>query len=400
MRQCDIAITGAGLVGLATAWRLLQRRPHLCVLVLEKEESLAPHQSSHNSGVIHSGIYYKPGSLRAQNCLRGYSQLVHFCQEYGVDYEICGKLIAAVTEEERGMLDQIFQRGVANGLSGIRKISAGEAKEREPYLDCREAILVPQTGIVDFPGVAKALASLIKAAGGDILLRHRVLRLTQHSAGWTVFTDQGEISARQVIHCGGLYSDRLARLSGMDPEVQIVPFRGEYYRLKNDKEYLVNHLIYPVPNPQFPFLGVHFTRMVHGGIEAGPNAVLAFKREGYSRWQLHVAELWETLRYRGFHRLATRHWSFGIEEMKRSYSKHHFVKALQRLIPALQPEDVEPDRSGVRAMALDKAGQVVDDFMIVSRQRAVHVLNAPSPAATSCLSIGTVVAEAAEQAIR
>lgn len=392
MRHYDITIVGAGLVGLATAYRLKQQQPGLRIAVLEKEAELAPHQSSHNSGVIHSGIYYKPGSLRALNCQRGYTQLVNFCKEYGVSYELCGKLIAAVTESERGMLENIFQRGLANGLTGIRKISREEALETEPYLDCREAILVPQTGIVDFPGVAKVLASLITAAGGEILLNNQVLKITGGKPDWVITTARSEMSTTQLINCGGLYADRLAQMSGQQSDIQIVPFRGEYYQLKKEKEYLVRHLIYPVPNPAFPFLGVHFTRMVHGGIEAGPNAVLAFKREGYNRWQLDVAELWEVLRYKGFHQLAAKNWKFGLEEMKRSYFKNSFVKALQRLVPTLQAQDVVPDRSGVRAMALDNAGNVVDDFMILQNNNVINVLNAPSPAATSCLSIGESIA--------
>lgn len=393
MQHYDILIAGAGIVGLATALQIQGRNPRLRIAILEKETHVATHQSSRNSGVIHSGIYYKPGSLRATNCKRGYDLLLHFCRENGISFEICGKIIVAVEEGERGQLDKIFQRGIENGLTGIRKISPEEAREIEPHVCAVEAVCVPQAGIVDYGEVARKYAEIFQKNGGEIFTNQKVVAIREQSKKVIVQTENQEFVGKIFVNCAGLYSDKIAQLTGEKPDLQILPFRGEYYELKPEREHLVRNLIYPVPNPNFPFLGVHFTRMIQGGIEAGPNAVLAFRREGYSRWDLNVKELAETLTFPGFRKIARRYWRDGWAEMKRSYSKHHFVLALQRLVPEISAEDVVPGRSGVRAMACDRAGNLLDDFLILTRHRIVNVYNAPSPAATASLAVGETVAE-------
>jgi len=389
----DILIAGGGIVGLATALQLQRRNPRLRIAVLEKENRVAAHQSSHNSGVIHSGIYYKPGSLRATNCKRGYDLMLQFCQENEVPFDICGKIIVAAEESERGQLDKIFQRGLENGLTGIRKISPAEARDIEPHVCAVEAVWVPQAGIVDYGEVARKYAELIQKNGGEIYLRQKVKAVREQGSEVVVQTDNQEFKSKIFVNCAGLYSDKIAQLTGENPDLQILPFRGEYYELKHEREYLVRNLIYPVPNPHFPFLGVHFTRMIQGSIEAGPNAVLAFRREGYSRWDLNIKELAETLAFPGFRKIARKYWRDGWKEMQRSYSKHHFVLALQRLVPEILAEDLAPGRAGVRAMACDRAGNLLDDFLILSRPRIVNVCNAPSPAATASLAVGETVAE-------
>lgn len=389
----DIAIVGGGIVGLASAWQLLQRRPDARVLLLEKEARVAAHQSSRNSGVIHSGIYYRPGSQRALNCRRGYELLLNFCQQHGLPYEICGKIIVATTPEERPTLDVLHERGTANGLTGLRLLSPEEAHEIEPHVRAEAALHVPQAGITDYGRVAQKLAELIAQMGGVIRTGTHVRRLHATPEGVRIEADNWEGVAGRAVTCAGLYSDRVALRSGAQLDVRILPFRGEYYELKPEREHLVRHLIYPVPNPNFPFLGVHFTRMITGGIEAGPNAVLAFRREGYRRWDIHPGELAETLAFKGFRRLAHRYWRDGWVEMQRSFSKKHFVRALQRLVPELQPDDVVPARSGVRAMACTLDGQLHDDFLFVETPRILHVCNAPSPAATASLAIGETIAE-------
>jgi len=411
MQKYDILIGGGGIIGLATALQLQRRNPRLRIAVLEKENRVAAHQSSHNSGVIHSGIYYKPGSLRATNCKRGYDLLIEFCKENGVLFEICGKIIVAVEEDERGQLDKIYQRGLENGLAGIRKISPEEAREIEPHVRAVEAVWVPQTGIVDYGEVARKYAEIFQKNGGEIFTEQKVTAVSDVRRNVIPAENTGEISFRHTddevvvqtenqefktkifVNCGGLYSDKIAQLTGEKPDLQILPFRGEYYELKTEREHLVRNLIYPVPNPNFPFLGVHFTRMIQGGIEAGPNAVLAFRREGYSRWDLNIKELAETLAFPGFRKIARKYWRNGWAEMKRSYSKRHFVLALQRLVPEISAEDVIPGRSGVRAMACDRAGNLLDDFLILTRPRIVNVCNAPSPAATASLAVGETVAQ-------
>ncbi|MCC6459318.1 MAG: L-2-hydroxyglutarate oxidase, partial [Saprospiraceae bacterium] len=361
--------------------------------VVEKENQVASHQSSRNSGVIHSGIYYRPDSLRALNCRRGYALLLSFCREQGLPFDVCGKIIVAATEAERAPLDQIFRRGQENGLAGLRKIGPAEAQAIEPHVRAVEAVWVPQAGITDYGAVARKYAELIGLAGGTLVLGQRVTGIFSENVAMRVETTAGEHQARVVVNCGGLYSDHLATLSGETPGVQILPFRGEYYELKHEREGLVRNLIYPVPNPNFPFLGVHFTRMIQGGIEAGPNAVLAFRREGYSRWDLHLPELAETLRFPGFQRLARRYWRDGWAEMQRSYVKARFVKALQHLVPDIRSEDLVPGRSGVRAMACLPDGRLHDDFLILEKPRLINVCNAPSPAATASLAIGETIAQ-------
>lgn len=394
MRQHDAIIIGAGIVGLSTAWNLLQMRPGMRVLVVEKEDGPARHQSGHNSGVIHSGIYYKPGSQKAENCFRGYQKLIEFCRENGVAFDLCGKIIVAATPEEVSRLDKIFANGQANGMVGIRKISGAEAREIEPHVRAESAIWVPQTGIIDFADVARKYLERIQDMGGEAVFGQKVEAIEQPGREKIVRTSSGgAFSGKVIVNCAGLYADKVALMTDPSVTVRMLPFRGEFYELKKEREHLVRNLIYPVPNPNFPFLGVHFTRMIHGGIEAGPNAVLAFRREGYSRWQLHPGELGETLAFAGFRKIARRFWREGWDEMKRSFSKALFVKALQHLIPEIQAEDVERGRSGVRAMACDPDGNLVDDFLILTRPAGiVNVCNAPSPAATASLAIGEVIA--------
>lgn len=391
----DVIIAGAGIVGLSTALQLQRKKPGLKIAVLEKEHTVAQHQSSHNSGVIHSGIYYKPGSQRALNCQQGYRQLIQFCQENDLTHEICGKIIVAVEASEMAFLKKIYQRGLENGLDGIRKISAAEAREIEPYVNCVAGVWVPQAGIVDYGAVAGKYAEIFQKNGGEILVNQKVTDLHSGEYSLSVVTDNSVSSTHETavfVNCGGLYSDRLAQLTGAGHDLQILPFRGEYFHLKPEAEHLVSNLIYPVPNPNFPFLGVHFTRMIQGGIEAGPNAVLAFRREGYSRWQLDFAELAETLAFPGFRKIARKYWRDGWAEMKRSYHKPSFVKALQRMVPDIRPEWLTPGRAGVRAMACDQAGNLLDDFLILSKPRVINVCNAPSPAATASLAIGETIA--------
>jgi L-2-hydroxyglutarate oxidase len=393
MQSYDILIAGAGIVGLATALQLQRLRPGLRIAILEKEDRVAAHQSSRNSGVIHSGIYYKPGSLRAINCKRGYELLLRFCSDHGVPFEICGKIITAVADSERNQLDAIYRRGIENGLGGLRKIGPAEARELEPHVSAVEAVWVPQAGIIDYGAVARKYAELITAEGGDIFTEQKVENIRESGKEVIVQTGETEFCCDFFVNCAGLYSDKIAQLSGERPDLQILPFRGEFYELKPEREHLVRNLIYPVPNPNFPFLGVHFTRMIQGGIEAGPNAVLAFRREGYSRWDLNIGELAETLAFPGFRKIAGKYWRDGWAEMRRSYSKQFFVSALQRLVPEITAEDVIPGRSGVRAMACDRAGNLLDDFLILTRSRIVNVCNAPSPAATASLAVGETVAK-------
>ena len=391
----DVAIIGGGIVGLATAMALTEKK-QLALVVLEAEKNLALHQTGNNSGVIHSGLYYKPGSLKAKNCVAGRKTLYQFCRRHNIAHEQCGKVVVATTEKELPLLDKLETRGRANGLSGVRRLGPAELREREPHLAGVAGLLVPETGIVDYSQVAQTYAKLVEQAGGDIQTRTRFLGCSHESSELRLKTTQGDIRCRNLINCGGLQSDRVARLCGVDPGLRIVPFRGEYYELTPKRQHLVNHLIYPVPDPQFPFLGVHFTRMIHGGVEAGPNAVLAFKREGYYRTSFSLHDAWSTFSYRGFWKLAGKHWQMGLGEFHRSFSKQAFVRALQRLIPDLTETDVHRAGAGVRAQALDPNGNLVDDFRIVQAQRMIHVLNAPSPAATASISIGQAVAQMAQ----
>lgn len=394
--QYDIAIIGGGILGLATAMTLVSERA-LSIIVLEAEDRLAAHQTGNNSGVIHSGLYYKPGSLKARNCVEGREAMYRFCQEHNIAHEQCGKVVVATQEREIPFLDNLEQRGRANGLKGLRRIGPEELKEYEPHLVGIAGLWVPETGIVDYIQVSQVYADLIQKAGGIIQTNTRVYGCHAEANELRLETTQGDIRCRHLINCGGLQSDRIARMCGADPGLKIVPFRGEYYELIPERHHLVKNLIYPVPDPQFPFLGVHFTRMVHGGIEAGPNAVLAFKREGYHRSSFAVGDTWETMTYGGFWKLAGKHWRMGMGEFYRSFSKRAFVKALQRLIPELQEADVHRGGAGVRAQALEPNGFLADDFRIVESERMIHVLNAPSPGATASLSIGKTIANMAEE---
>lgn len=390
----DVVVIGGGIVGLATAWNLLEQQPDLKVCIVEKEDRVAEHQTGHNSGVIHSGIYYKPGSLRAQNCREGYDALLQFCDMHDVPYEICGKVIVATRAFERPQIDRILEHGQRNGLEGIRRISGEEARELEPHVAALEAIWVPQTGIIDYRQVSEKYAELIAARGGTLRFGFKVTNIRQTRDVIVVQSQHDEIQARVLVNCAGLYSDKVAAMTGQDiRDIRILPFRGEYYNLKPEKQYLVRNLIYPVPNPEFPFLGVHYTRMIHGGIEAGPNAVLAFRREGYSRWDIHAGELAETISFKGFQKMARKHWRFGLDEFHRSFSKAAFVRALQHLVPEVGYDDLERGGAGVRAMACDKNGNLIDDFLVLEAERVVNVCNAPSPAATASLAIGKVIAE-------
>ncbi len=392
----EVAVIGGGIVGLATALKLIERRP-LKLVVIEAEAHVAAHQTGHNSGVIHSGLYYKPGSLKALNCVAGRQAMYRFCAEHNIAHEQCGKVVVATHPAEVPRLNVLEERGRANGLQGIRRLSPAEIKELEPHVAGIDGLHVPETGIVDYKQVAQKYAELIQAAGGEVRLNTRLVGCTRTRRELILQTNQGEIRTRNLVNCGGLQSDRIARLCGVDPGVQIVPFRGEYYELNPDRHHLVKNLIYPVPDPQFPFLGVHFTRMIGGGVEAGPNAVLAFKREGYTKSSVSLRDLNEFANYAGFWAMARNHWRTSLGEFHRSYSKSAFVKALQRLLPELKAEDIHPAGAGVRAQALTPSGALVDDFHIVEAWRMVHVLNAPSPAATASLSIGETIANMAEK---
>ncbi|MHB2154964.1 L-2-hydroxyglutarate oxidase [Calditrichota bacterium GD2] len=392
----DIVIIGGGIVGLATAYRLTQMTKAR-LAVIEAEERLAAHQTGNNSGVIHSGLYYKPGSLKAKNCVEGREALYQFCAEHDIPHERCGKLVVATAEEEIPRLKDLHQRGEANGLKGLMWLEKDDLKQYEPYVEGVAGLRVPETGIVDYTVVTEKLAELVRAAGHDVFLGHRFSGLEQHHSGLIVKTNRQNFKTRYLINCGGLHSDRIARKCGLKPDVRIIPFRGEYYKIKPEKRYLVKNLIYPVPDPEFPFLGVHFTRMIDGGVEAGPNAVLAFKREGYRKTSFSLRDTIETFTYPGFLRLAGKYLKTGLAEYYRSFNKKAFVKALRRLIPMVQMGDLEPGGAGVRAQALEKSGMLVDDFRIIEAPAMIHVLNAPSPAATASLSIGKTIAQMAKK---
>jgi L-2-hydroxyglutarate oxidase len=401
MRDC--VIIGGGIIGLAVANALLEQRPDLSVTVLEKEPTLAQHQTGRNSGVIHSGIYYRPGSLKAELCRAGRESIVAFAKENGIAHELCGKLIVATGEDQLERLKALEDRGLENGLE-VSLITPAEAREIEPHVSCVAALKVPSTGIIDYVAVCEALAAKAQAKGLDLRLGEKVVAIQPDGAGHRISSERvaprggelgDELQAGFLITCGGLYSDRLARQEGGDPEAAIVPFRGEYYELVPERTHLVNTLIYPVPDPAFPFLGVHFTKMIHGGVHAGPNAVLALAREGYRKRDVDVRDLAEVLRYPGFWRLAAANWRSGLGEMVRSASKARFTASLQELIPAVRSEDLVPSPAGIRAQALRRDGSLVDDFLLVDRPRALHVCNAPSPAATASLEIAhTIVARA------
>jgi L-2-hydroxyglutarate oxidase len=390
----DVVIIGAGIVGLATAYQLLEQQPDLKICILEKEDGVARHQTGHNSGVIHSGIYYRPGGTRAVHCKRGYGLLLNFARQHDIPHDICGKVIVATNPAEQAKLDDILQRGIANGLTGVRKVSRPELLELEPHAKGgTEAIWVPQAGIIDYRKVAEKYLEIIRQRGATALFNAKVQQIHATPVESVVVSDQAEIRSKVVVNCAGLYSDKIAARTTARRDMQILPFRGEYYTLKPEKHYLVRNLIYPTPNPNFPFLGVHFTRLISGGIEAGPNAVLAFQREGYHRWSFNRQEFFEIWSFPGFRKLAAKHWRDGAAEMQRSYFKSAFVKSLQKLVPEVQSDDLAPGGAGVRAMACDAQGNIIDDFLIFENDRIINVCNAPSPAATASLAIGETIAE-------
>ncbi len=388
----DITIIGGGIVGTATALSILNSN-NVKLLLLETESSLAAHQTGNNSGVIHSGLYYKPGSLKAANCTLGRDMMYAFCQEHNLSYDKSGKIVVATREKEIPALNMLEERGRENGLAGIKRLSASEIKEYEPHALGIDGLFVPQTGIVDYVAVTNKYAELIREKGGEIKTNSKLISVKKDGKDLILSTEHDEYKTKFVVNCAGLQSDRIAKLFGVDPKLQIIPFRGEYYQLKKEKQYLVNNLIYPVPDPQFPFLGVHFTRMINGGVEAGPNAVLAFKREGYNKTDFSIKDLTELGFYSGFWKMAAKYYKMGFQEFRRSFSKELFVRSLQKLIPEIQYDDIVAGGAGVRAQALEPDGKLVDDFRIVEAERMVHVLNAPSPAATASLSIGKKISE-------
>lgn len=388
----DITIIGGGIVGLATGYHLIKNNPKLKIAILEKEHEVACHQTGHNSGVIHSGIYYKHGSSKAINCLRGYDMLIEFANQYEIPYDLCGKIIVATDEKELPALENIYNRGIENGLKGLLKISEQQIKEYEPHCAGISGIVVPQTGIINYKTVSLKYAELFVEMGGEIHYNEKVIDIIEKDYN-SIQTERNKYQTQYIINCAGLFCDTIAALSEEKLNVRIIPFRGEYYILKPEKQYLVNNLIYPVPDPNFPFLGVHFTRMIGGGIEAGPNAVFAFGKEAYKKTDFNLAELYQSLLWPGFRKVAMKYWKTGIGEFYRSFSKSAFTRALQRLIPEIQKDDLIAGGSGIRAQACSRDGQLLDDFSIVDKGTIIHVLNAPSPAATSSLSIGLTIAQ-------
>jgi L-2-hydroxyglutarate oxidase len=393
-----VAIIGGGIVGLATAHQLLQRFPSTRLLLLEKESGPGKHQTGHNSGVLHCGLYYKPGSAKARLAVQGIRQMVEFCQRHAIPHEICGKIVVATQQDELPHLHALSKRGQANGLEGLRLLGPEQIRELEPHAVGLEALHVPQEGIVDYTAVVHAMVDEIRAKGGDIRFSSEVTRL-QNRNGWTIETTSGAYEAAFIINCAGLHCDRISRKAGARDPAKIVPFRGEYYNLRPDRQHLVRNLIYPVANPKFPFLGVHFTRLIHGGIEAGPNAVLAFAREGYRHTDISLRDMIETLTYRGFWNFLLRYPAMCWEELRRSYSKRLFCLSLQRVVPDIRIEDLSPGGAGVRAQALAPSGELVQDFHFVEQDHALHVLNAPSPAATASLAIADEIVNQAQAAI-
>lgn len=386
--KTDYLVIGGGVVGLATAWRLQTMQPGSRVCLLEKEPEVGSHQSGHNSGVLHCGLYYKPGSTKAILAVRGIRQMVEFCREADIAHEVCGKLVVACNHTELERLHKLEERGRQNGLEGIEFLGREAMLEREPNVGGIAALRVPQEGIVDYPAVCRELKRRITANGGDVQTGARVTRLEQRGDEWIATTPKGEFAGRYLVNCAGLHCDRVAGLAGEKRETRIVPFRGEYYKLVEGSEGLVRHLIYPVPDPQFPFLGVHFTRLIHGGIEAGPNAVLAFAREGYRKTDVNVRDLWDAVTYPGLWRFVAKYPRMTALELWQSFSKRRFCKALQKLVPNIRVTDIDPGGAGVRAQAMAREGDLIQDFCLIQRPAALHVLNAPSPAATASLAIG------------
>lgn len=395
----DVTIIGGGIVGAATLYQLQKKFPNIKILLIEKEEKLAPHQTGNNSGVIHSGLYYKPGSKKAINCVKGRHELVQFSKDYKVNHDVCGKVVVATDESELPFLNKIFDNGIANNTEGIRKITGEEVREIEPECIGIAGIHVPCTGIINFVQATERLAevALAKQCESKVVLGEAFQEIIHGDPVSTVVTDKNKYKSKHFIFCGGLQSDRLAQGDGVDLDLQIVGFRGDYYDLTDQAMHKVKNLIYPVPNPAFPFLGVHFTRMVEGGVECGPNAVFTFKREGYGKTDFDLKDTIDALSYGGTWKLFAKHWKFGLDEYRRAFSKQLFLKTLQRLIPSLTMEDLKPGRSGVRAMALGTDGEMIEDFKIEYSKNGIHVVNAPSPAATACMAIGSDITEMAEE---
>lgn len=399
--QYDLTIIGGGILGLATALKLAAAQPSLRLLILEKEADLARHQTGNNSGVIHSGLYYRPGSLKARSCVTGRKELIAFCEEHAIPYEICGKVVVATNEQELPRLEELHRRGAANGLHGLEIIGPERLKELEPYATGIKGLYVPETGIVDYRKVAAAYAEKIRNAGGDIRLSQRVVGILNRPEEVVLQTSGGDYRTKHLINCCGLQSDIVAQMmsarDNQEEEHRIIPFRGEYYKIAPERQFLVRNLIYPVPDPTFPFLGVHFTRMAKGGVEAGPNAVFAYAREGYRHTDINLSDLWRTISFRGFWAITGKYWQTGFGELYRSLSKSAFVRALQKLLPEIRESDLVPGGAGVRAQAVSASGALVDDFVIRQGRNAIHVLNAPSPGATASLAIGRQICEMAEK---
>ena len=390
-KHCDIAIIGAGIIGLAVGLQIVRRYPRVKVLILDKEREVASHQTGHNSGVIHSGLYYKPGSLKARLSVEGRAAMVQFCNEHSIPHEICGKVIVATDESELPGLNELLRRGRANGVIGLRELTAEQVREIEPHASGIRGIHVPTTGITDFKLVSTKYAELIEQNGGEILAGYGVFAARREAGAIVLLTTGGAVHARLAVNCAGLNSDRIATMTGARLGLRIVPFRGEYYELVHAKHHLIRGLVYPVADPRFPFLGVHFTRRISGGVEAGPNAVLAFKREGYARTSFNFSDTLSTVLFPGFWKMAARNWKSGIGEMYRSWNKRAFTRALQKLLPELTEQDLQPGSSGVRAQALDSSGKLLDDFHFAYQDRILHVCNVPSPAATASLMIGSEI---------
>ncbi len=395
----DIGVVGGGIVGAASAYKIQKKYPDLRVVLFEKEGALSEHQTGHNSGVIHSGLYYKPGSYKAKNCVEGRRELVKFAQEHNIKHDVCGKVVVATNESELPFLEKIYNNGVANGVEDTEKITGDQVREIEPYCAGIAGIFVGCTGIIDFVGTTIKMGELVTAINPNskIALNTEVLSYGREGAFTHVKTSKGDYKVKNMVFCGGLQSDRLAEKDGVETDMKIVGFRGDYYELEDHAKDKVKNLIYPVPNPEFPFLGVHFTRMVNGDIECGPNAVFTFKREGYGKTDFNFRDTAEALAYSGTWKLFRKHWRFGLDEYKRAFSKKLFLNRLQKLIPSLELDDLRPGRAGVRAMALGEDGTMIEDFKIEYKNNSIHVLNAPSPAATSCLAIGEAVSEMAEK---